>query len=549
MNLPTFLTSFATANNPLPRTGTRKTRRTTQLAYQSCEPRKLLAGIEFLADTGQVLIGGTNDADRSIVWQVDNTVTVTQQGFLTQRFDASTVQSILFVGLRGDDYFENRTSIPSIAFGQVGNDTLIGGSGADRLFGNTQDDTIDGGGGDDFIVAGIGDDVINGGDGNDRILGIHDNNTINGDAGNDTIFGGLGDDTILGGSGNDTLVGNSGNDTITGGDGNELIFGGGGEDEITGDAGDDIIYGQADDDLIYGGLGSDIVAGNDGDDQLHGERGNDRVVGGGGIDQANFSGRIISYEVEESGPNLRITDTRGSLFDLSDVAFGVEQIGFAGGVLSVDATLEEANAEPPFTIAPTGPSIDAVIIVQPIIAANSNGSNVAEFFGNSHQEAEIKSLIDQIFAQAAIDVQFLPAKRVNNTFINVGGGSGRRSGGDLSRIVNEGDAQGLGNPDSRVIDIYFVERVPNFQTVSENAANGLAFVGRSGIAFHVGDNLVNTSNGRRLISRVAAHEIAHNLGLSHTEDPDNLLVGNSASTNLTSAQISRLIDSRLSISV
>lgn len=545
MNLPTFLKSFATSNNPLPRSASRKTRRSTQLGYQTCEPRNLLAGIEFLADTGQVLIGGTNDADRSIVWQVDDTVTVTQQGFLTQRFDASEVQSILFVGLRGDDYFENRTSIPSIAFGQVGNDTLIGGSGADRLFGNTQDDTIDGGGGDDFIVAGIGDDVVNGGAGNDRILGIHDINTIDGGAGNDTIFGGLGDDTIMGGAGDDTLVGNSGNDTITGGDGNELIFGGGGNDQINGEAGDDIIYGQADDDQIHGGLGADIVAGNDGSDQLHGDQGNDRIVGGGGVDQANFSGDLSSHEVEESGPNLRITDTRGSQFDLSDVVIGVD----ADDVLSSAATLEKANAEDPFTIAPTGPGIEEVIIVQPIIAANSNGSNIAEFFGSAGQEAEIKSLIDQIFAQAAIDVQFLPAKRVNDTSINVGSGSGRRSGADLPRIVREGDALGLGNPDSRVIDIYFVERVPNFESVSEFAANGLAFVGRSGIAFHVGDNLVNTSSGRGLIARVAAHEIAHNVGLSHTEDPDNLLVSDSSSTNLTSAQISQLIDSRLSISV
>jgi len=161
MKLPSFLTSFATANNPLPRSTPRKKQRTAQLGYQACEPRNLLAGIELFADTGQVL----------------------------QRFNASEVQSILFVGLRGDDYFENRTSIPSIAFGQVGNDTLIGGSGADRLFGNTQDDIIDGGGGDDFLVAGIGNDVVNGGSGNDRILGIDDINTISGDAGNDTIFG------------------------------------------------------------------------------------------------------------------------------------------------------------------------------------------------------------------------------------------------------------------------------------------------------------------------------------------------------------------------
>ena len=216
MYLPAFLSSFATSCNPLPSPSkTRRPRTATHLDYQQCERRELLAGIEFSVATGQILIGGTNNADRAIVRQLDDTVTVTQQGFLTQRFDASEVESILFVGLRGDDYFENRTSIPSIAFGQVGNDTLIGGSGADRLFGNTQDDIIEGNGGDDFLVAGIGNDEVNGGDGDDRILGIHDINTLNGDAGNDTIFGGLDQDIISGGTGDDALVGNSGNDTIS----------------------------------------------------------------------------------------------------------------------------------------------------------------------------------------------------------------------------------------------------------------------------------------------------------------------------------------------
>jgi len=552
MYLPKFLTSFANANNPLPKSAPRKTqrsRRATQLGYQKCESRQLLAGIEFFSSTGQILIGGTNDAARAIVSQVGDTVTVTQQGFPTQQFEAADVQSILFVGLRGDDYFENRTSIDSIAFGQVGNDTLIGGSGADRLFGNTQDDIIMGNGGDDFLVAGIGNDQVHGGDGNDRILGIHDINTLNGDAGNDTIFGGLDDDTILGGAGDDTLVGNSGNDTIFGGIGNELIFGGRGNDEIAGDAGDDIIYAQGDNDQVHGGLGDDIVAGNDGDDQLFGERGNDRVVGGGGNDQVNFSGDAEFHRAEEFGPNLRITDLRGTTFDLSDVVIGVEQVGFADKELSFETTLEALNEDVlSSSILPTQRGIEEVIIVQPIIAANSNGSNASEFFGNAQQEAEIKSLINQIYAQASIEVQFLPAQRVNDTFINVGLGSGRRISGDLGRIISAGDARGLGHSESRVIDLYFVERVPNFEVVSENAANGLAFVGRSGIALHVGDNLVHSSAGRELIARVTAHELGHNLGLGHTEDIETLL-SDGSSTLLIPDQISQLIDSRLSIQV
>ena len=71
-------------------------------------------------------------------------------------------------------------------------------------------------------------------------------------------------------------------------------------------------------------------------------------------------------------------------------------------------------------------------------------------------------------------------------------------------------------------------------------------MGRSGLAVHVGDNLVNSSSGRELIARVVAHEVAHNLGLSHTEMEGNLLTNDLFATDLTNDQISRLTDSRLS---
>ena len=181
---------------------------TPQLAYQTCEPRRLLAGIVFTAATGQVVIGGTNSADVARVTQSGDTVTFTQEGFNTETFNTSEVSSILFVGLSGDDFFENTTSIPSIAFGQNGNDTLIGGNGADRLFGNGNDDIIRGNGGDDFVVAGIGDDNLDAGAGNDRVLGINGSNRLEGGAGDDMIFGGNDIDVITDISGENVLAGN-----------------------------------------------------------------------------------------------------------------------------------------------------------------------------------------------------------------------------------------------------------------------------------------------------------------------------------------------------
>ena len=488
----------------------------------------------FNEATGEVQIGGTNDDDRALVTQSGNTVTVTQEGFSTETFPASSVNFISFIGLRGDDFFENRTGIDSFAFGQVGSDTLIGGSGNDRLIGNGQDDILIGNGGDDVIVAGIGDDQVDAGDGNDRVIGVNGFNVIRGGLGNDTIFGGLGDDTITDAGGDNLLVGALGNDNITGSNGADNIFGGPGNDVISGAGGDDIIYAQAGNDTISGGAGEDILGGNDGNDVFQGEQGNDRLVGGPGLDRANFSGSFFSYDVALSGPNFLINDLRGPNFGLTDLVIGTEEFAFGDGVRTDD---DFRNP----------PEVREVVTVQPIVASNSDGSNAAEFFGNAEQELEIKNRIDAIFAQAQIDVEFLPVRTVNNTFVNVGNsGNGTRPGSDLNQIVTGGDATGIGSSDRNVIDFYFVETVPGFTNLGESVANGLAFVNASGIAMHVGDNLLGSASGRAVVARVAAHEIGHNLGLSHVEGDENLLAETGTSTLLTPTQINAALASPIS---
>ena len=511
-----------------------------QPAYETCEPRRLLAGIVLTAATGQVVIGGTGAADVARVTQSGDTVTFTQEGFGTQTFTTSEVTSILFVGLGGDDFFENQTSIPSLAFGQNGNDTLIGGSGNDRLVGNNDDDIIRGNAGDDFLVAGNGNDFIDAGVGNDRVLGVNGDNRLEGGAGDDRIFGGNGADTISDISGENIIAGRGGDDSISGGSDRDLIYGGPGDDFIRGFGGDDFIYAQAGNDIVSGGSGVDVVAGNDGDDQLQGEQGNDRIVGGPGNDRASFSGALASYDVFPSGPNLRINDLRGSDFGLNDLVISVEDFAFGDGVRTSDETL---NPTPP----PPGANIREVVTVQPIIAANSDGSNQAEFFGNAQQQADILARIDEIFDVANVDIEFLPARRVNDTFFNVGNNpSGERPSNDLDRIVSSGDRNGLGSSNPNVIDIYFVEQVPAFRDLGDGTANGLAFVGSSGIAMHVGDDLVRTSGGRATIAEVTAHEIGHNLGLSHVNTSNNLLVSSGSGTNLTDSQINTILGSSLS---
>lgn len=518
----------------------RRTGRACKPKYELCEPRRLLAGIEFTVSTGEVLIGGTDEADIAQVSQAGDTVTITQQGFETRTFSASEITLITFVGLDGDDFFENQTAIPSSAFGLGGNDTLIGGSGIDRLFGNGGEDIIRGNAGDDFLVAGNGDDNVDAGAGNDLVIGVRGINSIEGGTGDDSIFGGLEDDIITDSSGSNTLVGSTGNDSIRGGSDDDLIFGGPGTDFLSGAGGNDRIYAQAGDDTVSGGTGEDIVSGNDGDDVLQGEQGDDIIVGGSGNDQVNFSGELASYNVFASGPHLRIDDLRGPQFGLEDFVFSnVERFSFGDGFRTPAETL---NPTPP----PPAGSVREVVTVQPIIASNSDGSNTAEFFGNAQQSADIQRRIDEIFAQANIDIEFLPARRVNDTAINVGSSSGTRPGSDLNRIVSDGDARGIGNPDRRVIDLYFVEVVPGFGDVNDRVANGLAFVGAAGAAVHVGDSLVDSANGRATVASVTAHEIGHNLGLAHVGGTNNLLSQSGSGTELTDSQINTIFSSSLS---
>lgn len=126
--------------------------------------------------------------------------------------------------------------------------------------------------GNDSIIGTDFDDVIFGGDGNDSLHGGNGADKIYGNAGNDSLVGGLGDDFLSGGIGNDTLIGGGGADKLLGGDGDDSLEGGVGA-------------------YLYGGAGADTMRASDpggtngttffvdsiGNNTIHTNRGDDAV--------------------------------------------------------------------------------------------------------------------------------------------------------------------------------------------------------------------------------------------------------------------------------
>jgi hypothetical protein len=178
------------------------------------------------------------------------------------------------------------------------------------------------------------------------------------------------------------------------------------------------------------------------------------------------------------------------------------------------------------------------VTVQLIRTALNNGSSPATVFGNASQRADIEAGLDTIWAQAGIDIKLLPTiTQYNNTFAHQGtAGSGTRSSDDFNTIFTNAGNAGVLSSDLLTLNLIMVEVVPGFPPLEENVAAGYARVTGNGIMGFVGDSLL-TSN-RDVITSVFAHEIGHNLGLSHTANGlANLMSPQGTSQQLTSSQI------------
>lgn len=548
--------AHAASNSSKRRQAPHRDRSSSSLSYEKLQSRLVLAGIFFDAATGTVTISGGAGNDAGRFFQLDaTTYRATLVGVGSENFNISDVNEFVFIGFGGDDFVNNLTEVNSQLLGGSGADTLRGGDGDDFINGGAGNNSLFGEGGDDRIIGLQGDDTILGDDGNDRIFAGNGSNRILGGAGDDLIFGGTGvdringeggidqifglagDDVLHSGDGGvagslgttqaDLILGHDGNDRILGAGGLNVFYGGNGDDVFRGGAGENRLHGQAGDDTLTGGSTADFIAGHAGNDTVSGlggndfilvDAGNDAVDGGAGTDLLVYRFDTSEYAARGSGTSATLDHS----VDGMDTIDNVETLRFS------DATRRV------FSQAPT------MVTVRPIVVSNNNGSNSAEFFGNASQEAAIMREVDAIFAGSNIDIQWQATRNWRNTFANVGDGPTRPSS-DLTTIVREGDVAGVGSPNPLVIDMYFVEVSAGFGNTNEFTANGVAYVGANGITMHTGDNLPPLAQGRALVARVAAHEIAHNLGLRHVDDGPNLM---NDGRELTLSQIWTMQDSQ-----
>jgi hypothetical protein len=193
------------------------------------------------------------------------------------------------------------------------------------------------------------------------------------------------------------------------------------------------------------------------------------------------------------------------------------------------------------------------VTVRVIQLHDDAGANPAPLLGSALQQAAIEGFIDQIWAQAGIDIVFEASVVAWNDTFGLQGDTSPRPIGDLAQMVSDAAAEGgILASDPSVLNMFFVDVVPGSSQSGDNTVNGLAFLGGNGSAVWVGPNLPGFGAGQEVVASVLAHEIGHNLGLGHIVDAFNLMQASGQpdqGEQLDAAQIATVLASPFAVAL
>lgn len=181
--------------------------------------------------------------------------------------------------------------------------------------------------------SGVGHVVLGGTDDADILIAGIGDDTVWGDGGNDRIEGGNGFDMLNGGDGDDIITDLAFDDNIKGGDGNDVIHSGDGIDLVLGGRGNDFINIGRQEGEAFAGLGNDFVTsdgtliglvGGFGDDWLEAGFGNSFLTG----DNSDVDGSVLNFGDNDPNGGHDVLLNRGGPTDFD--AFGGDDIMVAG---------------------------------------------------------------------------------------------------------------------------------------------------------------------------------------------------------------------------
>ena len=162
------------------------------------------------------------------------------------------------------------------------------------------------------------------------------------------------------------------------------------------------------------------------------------------------------------------------------------------------------------------------VYIQPIVVTDSSGGNSATFFGNEPAHTSILNMVDKIWAQAGIDMQWLPEKSLpNSNFLSLDNSDAVFLGlDDAARVA------GVWNSSPHTINAFFVKSY-NGQTPGIGAsAYGTAFLHGNATYQAIGLATVTSPNDFDNAAHLISHELGHSLGLSHAFSSANLMKSN-----------------------